>query len=100
MIEATLSYSNNPNKKYKVIVKNINNNKKKTIHFGARNYEDYTIHKDDMRKKQYIKRYQNNEDWNDPFTAGFWSKHLLWNKKTLQDSINDIHDKFGIKLFF
>ena len=35
----------------------------KKIHFGAKNYEDYTIHKNGARKHNYINRHSVNEDW-------------------------------------
>tara|TARA_R110002126_G_scaffold48182_5_gene134408 strand:+ start:989 stop:1255 length:267 start_codon:yes stop_codon:yes gene_type:complete len=60
-------------KKYMVIY----NNKK--IHFGAEGMSDYTINKDPKRKAAYIARHRKNEDWTDPSTAGFYSKHILWN---------------------
>jgi hypothetical protein len=34
----------------------VNPNGKK-IHFGGKNFSDYTIHKDDERKKRYIARH-------------------------------------------
>ena len=72
----------------------------KKVHFGAVGYEDYTIHHDDQRKERYIARHQHNEDWdiNGADTAGFWSRWLLWNKKTIIDSIDDINNKFGINI--
>ena len=94
MTVAILSHSDNSSKKYKVIVQD--EDRKKTIHFGASGYEDYTIHKDDERKERYIGRHEKNENWNDPFTAGFWSRWLLWNKKTIKQSMGDIHRRFGI----
>ena len=29
----------------------------KRVHFGAKNMSDYTLHKDDERKKRYIARH-------------------------------------------
>ena len=66
----------------------------KSIHFGAKGMSDYTIHKDEERKERYILRHQKNEQWNDIYTAGFWSKHCLWNMKTLEESIKNINNKF------
>jgi hypothetical protein len=65
------------------------------VNFGAKGYSDYTIHKDDERKLRYIKRH-NNENWTKSGinTAGFWSKHLLWNKKTIPESYKYIKDNF------
>lgn len=73
---------------------------KKTIHFGAKGYSDYTIHKDPERKERYIQRHKANEDWSirGIDTAGFWSRHLLWAEPTLKDSIEKIESKFGVKI--
>ena len=76
-------------KKFDAIINN-----KKTIPFGASGMSDYTKHKDIERKNRYINRHKENENWNDPLTAGFYSKNILWNKPTLNESIKDINKKF------
>lgn len=106
MIIAYLKQSENDSKnKYTVIV--TDRLHKKTIHFGANGYSDYTKHKDIDRKElsrarkskiSYIKRHSKNEDWNDPFTAGFWSKNILWNKPTINESIKDTAKKYQISI--
>ena len=53
---------------------------KKKVSFGDPKYQDYTKHKDPDRKANYIARHKKNENWQDPKTAGFWSKNLIWNK--------------------
>lgn len=72
----------------------------KTIHFGAKGYSDYTIHKDPERKQRYIDRHQSNENWTKSGidTAGFWSRWLLWGEPTLGQSIKKIENKFGVKI--
>ena len=84
MTTAILSKSERAANKYQVRVGN------KTIHFGADGYDDYTTHKDPQRKARYLARHRNNEDWNDPETAGFWARWLLWNKPSIKDSIADL----------
>ena len=71
-----------------------------TVHFGAKGYQDYTMHHDRMRQDSYIARHHPNEDWTKTGldTAGFWSRWLLWNKETLEDSARDIEKRFGIKI--
>ena len=73
---------------------------KKTIHFGAKDYSDYTIHKDIGRKQKYIQRHRDRENWSIQGidTAGFWSRWLLWGEPTLKESIKKIEDKFGVKI--
>ena len=78
-------------KKYKALFTN-----GKVVHFGARGYEDYTIHKNDERKQLYLIRHKKNENWNNPFTPGALSKWILWNKKTLRDSIADYKKRFNL----
>jgi hypothetical protein len=69
----------------------------KIVHFGAIGYEDYTMHHDDKRKDRYISRHKK-EDWTDLSKAGTWSRYILWNKKTLNSSIDDMEDRFDIKI--
>jgi len=95
-----LTKSNNPKKKYSITFINPNTGRNNTISFGAKNMSDYTIHKDKQRKYKYLQRHQAREDWNKSgiYTRGFWSKYLLWNKKTIIASIKDIEKNFKIKI--
>ena len=87
-----LSKSKAKGKKFSVFVDG------KIINFGAEGYSDYTIHKDDERKNRYIQRHKTREDWNNRKSAGFWSRWILWNKKTLAASIKDTEAKFNFKI--
>ena len=89
MTEVVISKSNKKDKKYDARIDG-----KKTISFGAKGMDDYTITKDDEQKKRYLDRHRKNENWNDHNTAGFVSRNLLWNKKTLTASIRDTNSKF------
>ena len=53
----------------------------KTISFGAKGYEDYTTHKDDVRQQRYIIRHREREDWEDPLTAGFYARWVFMEQK-------------------
>ena len=68
----------------------------KTVSFGQKGASDFTKHKNTDRKERYIDRHKKNEDWNKSGvkTAGFWSRHILWAKPTLKESIDDINKKF------
>ena len=69
----------------------------KLIHFGAEGMSDYTIHKDPKRKASYIARHQKRENWNDPSTAGFWSRWLLWNTpNSVSHNMKLTHKRFNI----
>ena len=88
MINVTIQPSRKKDKKYDAVV-----NGSKTVSFGAKGCSDYTIHKDPERKKRYETRHKKNENWSDPKTAGFYAKHLLWNKTSLQASIADVNKR-------
>ena len=64
-----------------------------TIHFGQAGASDYTIHKDEDRKKRYILRHAKNEDWANPQTAGYWSRWVLWHKPTISEAIQSLKQK-------
>ena len=67
---------------------------KKTVHFGAAGMSDSTKHKDKERKERYLARHKNNEQWNNPLTAGFYAANTLWNKPTITESIRDTNRRF------
>ena len=50
--------------------------------FGARGYEDYTIHKDRTRRDRYRTRHTKDLRTGDPTRAGFLSFYLLWGDST------------------
>ena len=94
----TLKKSSKSDKKYMVIIHK--SNSKKTIHFGAKDYSDYTKHKDPERKQRYITRHKKTENWKKSGieSAGFWSRWILWNKPTFKGSITDTEKRFNIKI--
>lgn len=94
-MEIILRKSNKPDKKFMVRIDD-----KKTIHFGSKGMSDFTIHKDTERKNRYINRHKKRENWTKSGikSAGFWSKHILWNKPSIQQSINDTEKRFNIKI--
>ena len=81
--------SRNSLKKYDAIIDG-----KKTVPFGQKGASDMTQHKSEERKSRYIDRHKKNENWNDPKTAGFYSRWILWNKPTLTESVRDTNNKF------
>ncbi len=89
MPQIEISPSERKDKKFKAVIDN-----RKTIHFGSRGASDFTLHKNEVRKQRYIDRHRKNEDWTDPNTAGFYAKHILWNKPTVKGSIKDVNQLF------
>ena len=90
-MEVIISKSKKPDKKYDARI-----NGSKTVSFGQKMASDFTKHKDTDRKERYIDRHKAREDWTKSGvkTAGFYSKHVLWNKPTIKESIDDINKRF------
>ena len=67
----------------------------KIVSFGQKGASDFTKHKHPDRNEKYIARHKKNEDWTKSGAkrAGFYSKHVLWNKPTLKASINDMNKR-------
>jgi len=86
-------------KKYKIVLI-YDDGKTKTIHIGQEGADDFTKTEDEEAKKRYISRHKKREDWSKSgiATAGFWAKHLLWNKKTLTASVADIKKQFNLNI--
>ena len=51
-------------------------------------------HKDEERKQRYIARHIVNQDWKDYSSGGFWAKHILWKKHTVEASVRDTDKRF------
>ena len=95
-----LKKSNRNNKKYIAEIHDGTNIDK--VHFGDSRYEDYTTHKDDKRKELYIARHKSTENWKKSGirTAGFWSYWILWNKATVEESIEYLNKKYkDVKIY-
>ena len=90
-MEVAITKSKKPDKKYDARIDGA-----KTVSFGQKMASDFTKHKNTDRKERYIDRHKKNEDWTKPGakTAGFYNKHVLWNKPTLKASIHDINKRF------
>ena len=79
-----------------------NNKKIKTTHFGLKNPKigAFPDHNNEKLKTNYLKRHNpkvTNENWNDMFSAGALSRWILWNKKTIKESIEDFKHRFKLK---
>jgi Family of unknown function (DUF5754) len=86
--------SDKPGKKLTATFVDDHSKRTKKVHFGAAGMGDFTLHRDPDRKSRYLKRHRANENWNDPLTAGALSRWILWNKPTLNASIQDYRNRF------
>ena len=98
MVNIIIKKSTNKNKKFMIII--TSDNRKKTLYIGSQGMSDYTIHKNDERKQRYIQRHKKRENWNDIYSRGFYSRWILWNKKTIKSSIADTNKRFNLHIRF
>lgn len=95
MKAVSLGVSHRAGKKLVVVVRD-NEGKNHTIHFGATGYSDFTETKDEVKKAAYLARHKRNENWNNPLTAGFWARWILWNKASIHQSLMDTKHRFNL----
>jgi hypothetical protein len=101
-----VSNSDLPGKKLKIVIEDEDTNRTKTIHIGQRGANDFIKWNKispslaEERKTAYINRHQAREDWTKSGikTAGFWSRWLLWNKRSLSQSISDVRKRFNLNV--
>jgi hypothetical protein len=68
----------------------------KIVRFGDKYKKaNYTIHQDENRKRSYLLRHRKDLKTGDPTRRGFLSLFLLWNKKTLLESIADYNRRLA-----
>jgi hypothetical protein len=92
----SITTSSKPEKKMMAVFET-DSGRTKTIHFGARGMDDYTITKDKEQRARYIKRHSANENFNKPDTAGALAKHILWGESTSkQANIASFKKKFNL----
>jgi hypothetical protein len=68
----------------------------KRIPFGDATMENYTMHKNPLRKENYLQRHRSREDWNDPMTAGALSRWILWEVPNLQEAVRRFRRRFSL----
>ena len=96
MIDVVIRKSSNPKKKYEAVFNNHT-----IIPFGAAGYEDFTTHKDEQRRQNYIKRH-GGENWNrgNVMSAAWLSRWILWEKPTLKEAIKHASEMYKDVRFY
>jgi len=89
----SLEKSNKPNKK--LVIKF--SEPSLTIHFGSKNSSTYLDHHDKVKRSNYLKRHQVNENW-DQVNAGSLSAYILWGPYTdLNKNLTTFLNEFNIR---
>lgn len=100
-MKVIISLSDKPNKRYTAIFYNNDKKKVKTTHFGFKDSNaygnTYIDHKNDDIKDAWIKRHQVNGTFEDYMTPSSLARYILWNKKTLRESISDYKRRFNLQ---
>ena len=63
---------------------------------GGTGYSDFTKHKDEDRKKNYIARHKPNQDWKGHTTAGFYAKIFYGISRPLKHLSETVIENFLI----
>ena len=99
----TIKLSCKKDKKLDAIFIKTKTGKIKRVSFGAKGYPDFTTYSKSLspekakrKKRQYIKRHQKRENWNNPNKPGTLSRYMLWNKSSKQASIHDFKNRFNL----
>ena len=77
----SITESDKPDKKLKATFLQ-DNGRTKTVHFGAKGMDDYTLSKDKDQRDRYRTRHAKDLKTGDPTKAGFLSFHVLWGDST------------------
>jgi hypothetical protein len=83
--------------KHKYIAVFEDQEKTKHVPFGAKGYEDYTMHKNPLRQQNYLRRHRTNEDWSNYMSAGSLSRYILWETPSLQKNIQLFKKRFNLQ---
>lgn len=76
-----IDISNRRDKKFKAIFE-MDNGRKKVVHFGAKGMDDYTITKDKEQRERYRMRHKKDLKTGDPTKPGYLSYFILWGDST------------------
>ena len=88
-MEVVISKSTNKNKKFDAFIDG------KKISFGDNRYEDFTMHKNEKRKQNYISRHSKEDHSKSNIASpAFMSRWILWHLPTIESSIADLNNKY------
>jgi len=91
-----ITTSEKPEKKMKAVFET-DTGRTKTIHFGAKGMDDYTLTHSKEQRARYLQRHSRNEDHNRPDTAGSLSARILWGAYTSKaQNIQAFKNRFNL----
>ena len=88
--------STKPDKKLMAVFET-DSGRRKTVHFGSKGMDDYTLTKDKEQRKRYRERHKKDLETNDATRAGYLSYFILWGDSTSRkENIKDYKKKFNL----
>lgn len=57
------------------------------IRIGQWGAKDFTLGATEKQKESYLKRHEKRENWDDPSTAGYWARWLLWDTPSFRENV-------------
>jgi hypothetical protein len=87
--------SDKPDKKMMAVFET-ESGRTKTIHFGQKGADDYTITKDKEQMLRYLKRHESSENWDKALSAGALSRYVLWSATSLAQGIRNYKKRFNL----
>ena len=74
----------------------------KVVRFGRKGYSDYTKHGDKTRMERYLTRHRTRENWGRAgrYTAGFWSRRILWSSPDFKKALRRTEKILGKKIVY
>ena len=96
-----ISYGESPRKDKKRQVVFMLGAERYNLHFGDRNYEDFTTHGDEKRRLLYRLRAQKIKDksgntvFDNPSSPAFWSFNVLWSQRNEERSLRQAIQKIN-----
>jgi len=95
----SLKPSPRADKKYVAVFHDSKEDKQKTVHFGAKGYEDYTMHKDAERAKRYRARHEKDlltEAAKTGMSPGALSYYVLWTSPSFEQGVRNFKSVYHL----
>ena len=71
-------------------------NGQKTVHFGDSNYQDFTTHRNEQRKRNYLSRHgKEDHTIKNALSPAFLSRHVLWSEKSVPEAVKKLNRKYN-----
>jgi hypothetical protein len=91
----SITESVKPDKKLTAVFDN--DGRKRTVHFGAKGMDDYTLTKNKEQRDRYRTRHAKDLKSNDPTKAGYLSYYILWGDSTSRaKNISEYKKRFNL----